>query len=153
MNQRTSYTLDDLIAQCDPDAPVPQDMIDWEDVAPVGLEQTVMGTQVDIQEAILKFQALFSDDAILLVLFGSRARGDYRPDSNANLAVLFSGEPGNFLEIKLGLACLAYEVLLLTNVRIRPYLIWETEWCVPKKSLHRETLEVIAREGITLWQA
>jgi len=73
MNQRTSYTLDDLIAQCDPDAPVPQDMIDWEDVAPVGLEQTVMGIQVDIQEAILKFQELLSDDVILLVLFGSRA--------------------------------------------------------------------------------
>jgi hypothetical protein len=31
--------LSDLTTQCDPDAPVPQDMIDWEKAAPVGLEQ------------------------------------------------------------------------------------------------------------------
>jgi hypothetical protein len=44
MSKKPSYKLSDLIAQCDPDAPVPQDMIDWEKAAPVGLEQTVMGT-------------------------------------------------------------------------------------------------------------
>jgi antitoxin ChpS len=39
MSRKLPYKLSDLTAQCDPDAPVPQDMIDWEKAAPVGLEQ------------------------------------------------------------------------------------------------------------------
>jgi antitoxin ChpS len=42
MSKKSSYKLSDLAAQCDPDAPVPQDMFDWEKAAPVGLEQTVI---------------------------------------------------------------------------------------------------------------
>ncbi|AFP30842.1 hypothetical protein [Marinobacter sp. BSs20148] len=30
MSRKLPYKLSDLTAQCDPDAPVPQDMIDWE---------------------------------------------------------------------------------------------------------------------------
>lgn len=101
MSRKLLYKLSDLTAQCDPDAPVPQDMIVWEKAVPVGLEQTVMGTQIDIWEAVLKFQELLSGDVILLVLFGSRARGDYGPDSDVNLAVLFRGEPEDFLELEL----------------------------------------------------
>lgn len=41
MTKRKSYTLSELVAQCDPDAPVSQDMIDWEYSAAVGLEQPV----------------------------------------------------------------------------------------------------------------
>jgi len=36
MSKKPSYTLSDLIAQCDPDAPVPQNMVDWENSAQVG---------------------------------------------------------------------------------------------------------------------
>jgi len=144
--------LNELIAQCYPDTPVPKGVIDWENVASVGLEQTVMDTQVDIREAVLKFQEQLSDDVILLVLFGSRARGGYRPDSDANLAVLFRGEPGDFMRMRLGLASIAYDVLLSTGVLIRSFPIWETEWLDPENSPHKNTLHDIAREGITLWQ-
>jgi antitoxin ChpS len=47
MNERKFYTLSELVAQCDPEAPVPQEMKDWENAAPVGLEQTVMDSQDD----------------------------------------------------------------------------------------------------------
>ena len=153
MSRKLPYKLSDLAAQCDPDTPVPQDMIDWENAAPVGLEQTVMGTQMDIWEAVLKFQELLSDDVTQLILFGSRARGDYRPDSDANVAVLSRGDPDDAIVILLSLSDLAYKVLLSTGVRIRPFLVWETGWCDPESSAQKDTLQDIAREGITLWQA
>ena len=153
MSKKPSYKLSDLTAQCDPDAPVPQDMIDWENAAPVGLEQTVMGSQMDIWEAVLRFQELLSNDFTQLILFGSRARGDYRPDSDANVAVLSRGDPDDAIVILLSLSDLAYKVLLSTGVRIRPFLVWETEWCDPESSAQVDTLQNIAREGITLWQA
>lgn len=154
MTERKFYTLSDLVAQCDPDAPVPQEMKDWENATLVGLEQTVMDSQVDIREAVLSFGELASETFNIdqLVLFGSRARGDYRADSDANVAVLLRGEPGEFVDTKLALADLAYEVLLLTGVRIRPFPIWVTEWRDPERFLNPD-VQTITREGITLWQA
>jgi antitoxin ChpS len=35
---RPAYSLDDLIAQCDPRAPLPDDMAAWGEVPPVGRE-------------------------------------------------------------------------------------------------------------------
>jgi antitoxin ChpS len=154
MTERKFYTLSDLVAQCDPDAPVPQEMKDWENATPVGLEQTVMDSQVDIREAVLSFGELASETFNIdqLVLFGSRARGDYRADSDANVAVLLRGEPGEFVDTKLALAYLAYEVLLLTGVRIRPFPIWGTQSRNPERFLNPD-VQTITREGITLWQA
>jgi antitoxin ChpS len=153
MSRKLSYKLSDLTAQCDPEAPVPQDMIDWENAAPVGLEQTFMDIKVDIREAVLRFQELLSDDVILLVLFGGRARDDYSSDSDINVAVLFRGEPKDFTETLMGLSGLAYDFLLSSGVLIRPFPVWETEWCDPESSAQKDTLQDIAREGITLWQA
>lgn len=32
------YTLDELLAQCDPKAPMPKDMADWQNASPAGRE-------------------------------------------------------------------------------------------------------------------
>lgn len=49
MKNRKSYSLTELVAQCDPDAPMPETLREWDQAAPVGLEQVVMGDQVDIR--------------------------------------------------------------------------------------------------------
>ena len=36
--QKTGYTLDELIAQCNPKAPLPADMKDWQAAQPIGRE-------------------------------------------------------------------------------------------------------------------
>ena len=51
-------------------------------------------------------------------LFGSRARGDSRADSDADIALLLAGAVGAFLDTKLELADIAYDVLLETGIRI-----------------------------------
>jgi len=160
MSERKSYSLKELVAHCDLSAPVPAELQAWEQAAPVGYEQMVLANQVDIREPILKFAEALSKefDVVQLVLYGSRARGDYSAESDTNVAVLLRGENEElreFVDVKLALACVAYEILLVTGVRIRPYPVWEAEWSSPERSrpVDLEVLERIASEGIIVWQA
>jgi antitoxin ChpS len=84
------------------------------------------------------------------ILFGSHARGHYRPDSDVDIAVLLPGHPGNFLDTKLALADIAYDVLLETGIRIQPLPIWEDEWQHPETYSNPRLLHNIDREGIRL---
>jgi antitoxin ChpS len=84
------------------------------------------------------------------LLFGSRARGDHHATSDADLALLLTGEPGKFLATKLELADLAFEVLLETGIRIEPLPVWEREWAQPDTYANPRLLDNIAREGIRL---
>jgi hypothetical protein len=36
---KTRYTLNELLAQCDPSAPIPEDMKEWLSARPVGKEE------------------------------------------------------------------------------------------------------------------
>ncbi|QBM19263.1 hypothetical protein MARI_34090 (plasmid) [Marinobacter sp. JH2] len=48
MKNKQSYRLSDLVAQCDPSAPMPETLREWDQAAPVGLERVIMGDQVDM---------------------------------------------------------------------------------------------------------
>lgn len=84
------------------------------------------------------------------ILFGSRARGSYRPDSDADIAVLLRGHRGKFVDTKLAMADIAYEVLLETGVRIQPLPIWEDDWEHPESHSNPGLLQNISRDGIRL---
>ncbi|MBN2885552.1 MAG: nucleotidyltransferase domain-containing protein [Chromatiaceae bacterium] len=83
-------------------------------------------------------------------LFGSRARGDFKPDSDADLAIVLDGQPGDFLATKLALADVAYDVLLETGIRIQPLPIWTDEWEHPESYSNPRLLMNIRREGLSL---
>jgi predicted nucleotidyltransferase len=85
-----------------------------------------------------------------VILFGSRARGSHRPDSDADIAVLLRGRRGKFVDTKLAMADIAYEVLLETGVHIQPLPIWEDEWEHPESYSNSRLLQHIHREGIHL---
>ena len=84
------------------------------------------------------------------LLFGSRARRDAHAESDADVAVLLDGQPGKFVETKLAMDDIAYEVLLDTGIRIQPLPIWQTEWDNPEQYVNPELLQNIRREGISL---
>ena len=84
------------------------------------------------------------------ILFGSRARMSYRPDSDADVAVLLHGHSGKFVATKLAMADIAYDVLLETGIRIQPLPIWEGEWEHPESYSNPRLLENIEREGILI---
>ena len=155
MKNRKSYSLTELVAQCAPNAPMPEALRDWDQVAPVGLEQVVMGDQVDIREAALVFREKLADrfNVVQLILFGSRARGDYHDESDADVAVILAEQPGDFVDTKLEMAGLAFDVLLDTGVLIQALPVWEREWANPKGCSTPELLENIVRDGIALWRS
>ena len=84
------------------------------------------------------------------LLFGSRARGGFRSDSDADIAVLLDGLRRPFLATKLELADMAYDVLLETGVHIQPFPLWSEEWEHPETFSNPRLIENIRREGILL---
>ena len=89
-------------------------------------------------------------DLVGSILFGSRARRDHRPDSDADIAVLLRGQRGQFLDTKLEMADIAYEVLLDTGVLIQPLPVWEDEWEHPETYTNPTLLRNIGSQGIRL---
>jgi uncharacterized protein len=84
------------------------------------------------------------------ILYGSRARGDHRPESDADLLILLEGERQRFVPTKLAMTDLAYDVLLETGLYISPLPVWADEWEHPEAWSNPDLLRNIAREGIHL---
>ncbi len=85
------------------------------------------------------------------ILYGSRARGTHRPDSDADLAVLISGEHDPRMPTALAMADVAYDVLLEIGVNISPLPVWLEEWEHPDRFSNPQLLASIAREGVSVW--
>lgn len=85
------------------------------------------------------------------VLFGSRAHGHARPDSDADIAVLLRGPHGPFMQTKLEMADIAFDAMLDTGVRIQPLPVWEDEWSNPDSWPNPELLHNVKQSGIRVW--
>jgi predicted nucleotidyltransferase len=83
-------------------------------------------------------------------LFGSRARGDARPDSDLDIALLLKGPRGAFIPAKLALDDLAYDVLLETGIHIQPLPLWQDDWDIPESFPNPGLIAAIRREGVPL---
>ena len=82
------------------------------------------------------------------ILYGSRARGTYRRDSDADVAVLLKGEHQKVSKVALAMSDLAYDVLLETGINISPLPIWLDQWERPEKYSNPALLHAIARDGV-----
>ena len=88
--------------------------------------------------------------AIEAVVFGSRARGTYRPDSDADLAVILKGERGDRYEVSREMAGVAFDVMLENGILIDPLPLWEGEMRRPETFSNPALIENIRREGLQL---
>lgn len=107
---------------------------------------------LDTEKAVRRFLALIAGryDMAGAIVFGSRARGTHRPDSDADVAVLLSGEHQRFLTTKLAMADVAFDVLLETGINISPLPVWLDEWEHPDNYSNPALLKNIASEGFRL---
>jgi predicted nucleotidyltransferase len=106
----------------------------------------------DTEGAVRRFLALIADryDIADAIVYGSRARGTYRPDSDADVAVLLRSKQQRFLPTKLDMADIAFDVLLETGILISPLPIWLDEWEHPENYSNPALLHNIDREGVRL---
>jgi len=84
------------------------------------------------------------------MLFGSRARETHHTESDADIAVFLKGSPSQFVETKLEMADIAFDVMLDTGILVQPLPVWETEWQNPETYPNPDLLANIRREGISL---
>ena len=84
------------------------------------------------------------------IIFGSRARGKFQSDSDADVAIVLAGNIGNFSITKVAMADIAYDVLLETGIRVQPLPIWEEQWANPDTYSNPQLLHNINREGVIL---
>jgi predicted nucleotidyltransferase len=106
----------------------------------------------DTQEAVRRFLSLIAPryDMAGAIIFGSRARGTHRPDSDADVAVLLRGEHRKALSTTLDMADAAYDILLDTGINISPLPVWLDQWERPESYSNPALLRNIAREGVRL---
>jgi antitoxin ChpS len=81
------------------------------------------------------------------ILFGSYARGEEQENSDVDVAVVFSDMPEDFIDTKLALADIAYDVLLETGLLIQPMPLSMNEWMHPEQHLNPRLVANIKREG------
>lgn len=107
---------------------------------------------VDTENAVRRFLALIAGryDVAQAIVYGSRARGTHRPDSDVDVAILLRGERQRLLSTKLDMADAAFDVLLKTGILISPLPIWIDEWEHPERYPNPFLLQNIHREGVRL---
>src|SRR5260363_86554 len=86
------------------------------------------------EAAVRRFLALIADrfDIAGAIVYGSRARGTHRPESDADVAVLLKGERQRFLKTALAMSDVAFDALLETGINISPLPVWLDEWEHPE---------------------
>lgn len=106
----------------------------------------------DTERAVRRFLSKVASryDTAGAIVFGSRARGTHRPDSDADVAVLIRGAHQRLLPTTLAMADVAYDVLLETGINISPLPVWLDEWEHPERHSNPDLLRNIAQEGIRL---
>jgi predicted nucleotidyltransferase len=67
-----------------------------------------------------------------VLVFGSRARGDARPDSDIDLAVILRGEVSDYWDEKLLPADLSLDALLHADLLIQSFPISLDQWEAPE---------------------
>jgi uncharacterized protein len=95
-----------------------------------------------------RLRARYGERFIRLILFGSRARGDDRPDSDADVAVVLRGPMVNRWAEKERIIDDTYAILLETGLYIQPWPIEDRALVDPDSAPNPELVRAIIRDGV-----
>jgi predicted nucleotidyltransferase len=105
----------------------------------------------ETERAVRKFIARIPADLPVerVLLSGSRARGDFGPESDADVAVILRRGADDWKLLWM-LTGLAYDVFVDTGVMIQPVPVSSRNWADPDSFPRPSFLRNVAREGIQL---
>lgn len=105
------------------------------------------------RDALASFKKLlaarYGEHLKSLYLFGSRARGEHRPDSDADVAV-FLDQVTDPIGEQFDLIDEGYDILLDTGVNIQPWVFDEASLADPEHYPASHLVTTIRREGVRL---
>ncbi len=87
-------------------------------------------------------------DVAQAFLFGSRARGEHRPDSDLDLAIVLKGPRLDFFSTKREMAGLAFDVLMETDMLVQPFPLWDGDLTNPEQFTNPSLIHKIVEDGI-----
>ncbi len=79
-----------------------------------------------------------------------RARGGHGPDSDLDLAVVLNGPRGDFIDTKLDMVGLAFDVLLQTGLLVQAFPMGDGDLPHPERFPNPALMRTIARQGLRL---
>jgi len=82
-------------------------------------------------------------------LFGSRARADFTPESDADVAVFLDHVSGPLQE-QLDLIDDSYPILLSTGINIQPWVFEEDSLIAPERHRASHLVKTVKRHGIAV---
>lgn len=88
-----------------------------------------------------------------ILVFGSRARGDARADSDVDLAVILRDEIADFWHEKLLLADLSYDALVKADLIIQSWPISRVQWEAPETAPNPDFVRRIRSDAVALGNA
>ncbi len=80
-------------------------------------------------------------------LFGSRARGDHTPESDADVAVVLADGDWNYWDEKMRLADLEYDTIIATGAEPQGWPVRESEWLNPERHRNPELVRAMQRDA------
>jgi predicted nucleotidyltransferase len=83
------------------------------------------------------------------LLFGSRARGDHRPDSDADVAV-FLDTVSDPIQEQLDLIDESYPILLSSGINIQPWVFDADSLRHPERHRASRLIESVQKEGVRI---
>ena len=114
---------------------------------PVIDAQTARAARVFMQRLEGKFPVIEA------ILYGSRARGTHREDSDADIAVIFKGEHGERDDRSRAsheMSGISFDVMMETGVLIQAVPLWEDELKRPELFSNPALIHNIQRDGLRL---